>query len=245
MRRLACALLFIAASAHAEDPSSVTVIVPVVGSTLGSRDTIWKTSVEIYNDAKAEATVVLSLPAAPDQPIILLTMPAGGVQRFGDVAGEAFGLDNILSPLVIQTLGKRSVRVAANAYGVHGAEVSKPQPIPLVDPTAFFPLRMLSGISYSDAFRANIGLVNLGASGAVFTLSLRSQSGQVAGGTRAVVPPNAMWHMAVQLVFPAMAKGDNYTVLVETGARDTYVYGSVLNNDTSEARFVTAAVGSH
>jgi len=39
-------------------------------------------------------------------------------------------------------------------------------------------------------------------------------------------------------------KGDNYTVVVESGSRNTYVYASVLQNDTNDARFIVPAVTS-
>src|SRR5439155_14399474 len=109
-----------------------------------------------------EATVVLSLPMAPDQPMIMLTIPPGGMQRFTDVVGEAFAADSVLSPLLIQTMGKRTIRVEATAYGIHGTDITKPQPIPIVDASAYFPLRTLSGVTHSDHFRTNLGLVNLG-----------------------------------------------------------------------------------
>lgn len=244
MRRLVFAALLFAAAARGQDADSVSVIVPVVGSVVGSNGTRWLTDVELRNDMKTEATVALSMPAAPDQPVILLTMPPGAVQRFSDVAGEAFSLNDVLSPLVVQTLGRRSVRVTANARGIRGAELSKPQVIPIMDPDSHSPLRILAGLAYSESFRTNIGLINLGEQEAVFTLALQKEGGQLSAGTRAVVPPNSMWHMAVQLVFPAMTMGDNYAVLVETGSRNTYVYASVLENATNEARFVVPGVTS-
>ena len=244
MRRLVFATLLMAAAARGQDTASVSVIVPVVGSVVGPNTTRWVTDVELRNDTRTEATVALSLPAAPDQPVILLTMPPGAVQHFSDVVGEAFSLRDILSPLVVQTLGRRSVRVLANARGIRGAESSTPQSIPVTDPNSHFPLRILTGLAYSDAFRTNIGLINLGEQEAVFTLALRAEDGKMSAGSRAVVPPNSMWHMAVQLVFPAMTTGSNYAVLVETGSRNTYVYASVLENATNNARFIVPGVTS-
>lgn len=243
MRWLA-ALLFVAVPALADVPQMVTVVVPVVGSSIGPRNVRWKTSIELFNDMRSEATVTLSLPTAADQPIILLTIPAGGVQRFTDVVGDAFALDNLLSPLVVQTLGRRSVRVVANAYGIGPAGLTTPQPIPVADPASFYPLRVLPGVSYSDSRRTNVGLVNLGEREAVFSIALRAQDGTTSGGIRAALPPNTMWHMAVQLLFPTIKPGDNYSILVETGARDTYVYGSAIDNATNEAQFIAAVVGS-
>ena len=244
MRRFLPVLLLFTATAAADEVASTTVVIPVVGSVVGPNDVRWKTDVELHNDLRGEATVVLSLPMAKDQPMIMLTIPPGGAQRFTDVVGEAFGADSVLSPLLIQTMGRRSVRVAASAYGLHGSDITKPQSIPIVDAGSYFPLRSLTGVAYSDHFRTNIGLVNLGETEAVFTLVLRTESGATAAGTRVVVPPNSMWHMAVQLLFPLMNKADNYTLLAETGARETYVYASVVDNESNEARFIVPTVGT-
>src|SRR5215470_9144352 len=94
----------------AETPM-VSAIVPVVGLTLGANDIVWRTALELENAGPAEATVAVSLPAAPDQPMIILTMPPASVQRFDDVVGEAFGLEHAVSPLLVQTAGRRSVTI--------------------------------------------------------------------------------------------------------------------------------------
>lgn len=234
----------IAGTAVAQEVPAVSVIVPVVASTIGPSDTHWKSSIELRNDFKTELTVALTLAAAKDQPAILLTIPAGGVQRFTDVVGEAFALDNVLSPLIVQTLGRHSVRVTASAYAIQGGNATKPQPIPVTDASSFFSLRTLPNVSYSDSRRTNIGLVNLGERAAVLTLALRAADGSTVGATRSVLPPNSMWHMAVQLLFPSMKTGDNYSVLVETAARDTYVYGSVVDNKTNQAQFIVPRAGA-
>ncbi len=244
MRRLLCGLLLIAATARAEDPPSVSVVVPVVASTIGPFDTHWKTDIILRNDLKTEATVALSLPTAKDQPIILLTIPGGGGQRFTDVVGQAFAMDNVISPLVVQTLGRHSIRVTATAYAVQGDKITTPQPIPITDVSSFHPLRTIQAIVYTDSRRTNIGLVNLGDHEAVLTVALRSANGTTIGATRSVLPPNSMWHLAVQLLFPAMIMGDDYSLLVETGAHDTYIYASIVDNKTNEAQFIGPVPGS-
>jgi hypothetical protein len=245
MKRLLFGLMLFAAPMRAEDLTTVSVIVPVVASTIGPLDTHWKTDVILQNDLKTEMTVTLSLPTVPDQPIILLTLPAGRTQRFTDVVGEAFALDNVISPLVVQTLGRHSVRVAASAYAVQGGTITRPQPIPLTDPSSFYPLRTLQSLAHSPTRRTNLGLINLGEREAVFTLALKSAAGDTVGAVRSVLPPNTMWHIALQLLFPSMKEGEGYAILAETGARDTYVYASVVDNTTNQAEFIAPSVGSH
>ena len=208
MRRFLWVLLLASSSVFGQS-ATVSVIVPVVGSTIGPFDTHWKTDVILYNDLKSEVTVALSLPTAPDQPAMILTIPGGRAQRFTDVVGEAFGLDNVLSPLLVQTQGSRSVRVVASAYALKADTPPSPQPIPVTDANGFFQLRTLGPIAYSESRRTNIGLIHLGEREAVITLALRGPTGEVAGASRSVLPPNTMWHLAVQQLFPGIAQGDN------------------------------------
>src|SRR4051812_32071390 len=109
-------------------PVMTTVIVPIVGSTVGIDNVHWRTDVELRNDSRTEANVVITLPGAMDQPAILLpAMPPGGVVRFGDIVGQAFNLETALSPLVVQTEGRRSVTIRATVYGVRAGELLPPQ----------------------------------------------------------------------------------------------------------------------
>jgi hypothetical protein len=234
----------VATSAYAADVPSVSVLVPVVGSILGANEVHWKTDIELLNDGRQELVVALSLPTAPDQPAILITIPPGATQRFNDVVGEAFGMEAALSPLRVQTMGRRSVRVSASVYGVRGNELTHPESIPLTYSDSYHSQRTLNGLSFSDAFRTNIGLVNLGDHEASFTLAVQRLPGRNLAVARLTIPPNSLAHTAIQSVFPLITKGDDFSVVVETSSRDTYVYASVIDNATSEARFITPVAGA-
>jgi hypothetical protein len=231
-----------AAAVLADDkPATVSVIVPVVGAVTGPGDARWKTDVELRNDSKAEATVSLTLPTAPDQPVIITTIPPGDSVHFSDVVGEAFGMSSALSPLVVETLGRRSVIVRATTYAVRGTEVSAPQPIALQYGNLFAPIRVLNGLSFSDDFRTNVGLANLGDTNAEFVLALQRIAGRNVAVSRLVVPPSSLVHAALQSLFPLITSGSDFSVLVETPASNTYVYASVIENATDAARFVQPA----
>ena len=237
-------LLALPLLAQEQDPPIATVVVPVVGSVPGPNAIDWKTDVELINDLGSEATISLMLPTAPDQPVILTTIAPGDRLRFTDVVGQAFGLDIALSPLLVQTLGRRSITVRATVYGVREGKLLPIQPIAVNYGSTYFPLRVLDGLSFSDAFRTNIGLANLGDTPAEFVMALQRLPGRNVAITRIVLPPNSNWHTAAQLVFPLITKGDDFSVVVETSAERTYVYGSVIENETSAARFIQPRVGS-
>jgi hypothetical protein len=236
--------MMLASSAAAQTPKSVSVLVPIVGSVVGPNDTRWKTDVELHNDTREEMFIALRLPTAPSGPAIGFTLPPGGTQAFTDVVAEAFGIEAALSPLVVETMGKRSARVSANAYAIRGGNLTRPEPIPITYSEASYPLRTLNGLSFSDVFRTNIGLVNLGDHEATFTLALQRVAGRNISVTRLSLPANSLTHTPIQTLFPLITKGDDFGMVVETSSANTYVYASVIENATSEARFIVPAVGA-
>ncbi|HEY6843139.1 MAG TPA: hypothetical protein VI391_03160 [Thermoanaerobaculia bacterium] len=224
--------------------TSARVLVPIVGSVAGANEVRWKTSVQLHNDSRDEMFVALRLPTAIDSQSIAFTLPAGATQTFADVVNEAFGIDAALSPLEVDTMGARSVRVSASVYAVSSNGVTKPEPIPIAYTDATYPVRTLHGLSFSDAFRTNVGLVNLSDKDAAFTLGLQRISGRNIAVARLTLAPNSLAHTSIQTLFPLITKGDDFMVVIETSAPNTYVYGSVIDNATSEARFVQPTIGA-
>jgi hypothetical protein len=248
MRRFSTAflLLLVAAGVRAADaPKAVSVFIPVVGSVMGLNAVHWQTDVDLFNDGRSEANVLLSLPTARDQPFVLVTIPPQSGQHFGDIVGQTFGMEATLSPLKITTIdSNRTVRVSANVYGVRGADVFRAEPIGVTYGATYFPLRALAGLSFSETFRTNIGLANLGDHEAIFTLALQRVAGRNVAVTRFRVSPNALVHTSVQSLFPLITKGDDFTLLIETSAPDTYVYASVIDNESNTTHFVAPSIGS-
>ncbi len=250
MARLLTSILLIlsAAAANAADappPPSVSVLVPIVGSVMGMNNVRWKTDIDLYNDSRTEANVMLSLPTAPDQPFILVAIPPASGQHFGDIVAETFGMSETLSPLKIVTIeSARSVRVLATVYGVRDADVSPPASIAVTYGPSYGPLRTLNGLSFSDAFRTNIGLANLGEHEALFTLAIQRVPGRNLAVTRFPVGASTLIHTAVQSLFPMITKGDDFIVIVETSSPDTYIYASVIDNQTNETHFIQPAIGA-
>ncbi len=252
---LTLAFALAGSSAFAQDPHPPepdaaevvsTVIVPVVGTVDGANGVHWRTRVQLVNNLRQEVVVALKLPTVADQPAIITTLGPGATMEFQDVVGEAFGMDAALSPLVVDTLARRSVIVNAVVYGTRGTETSQPQPIPVDYGAGYFPTRSLPNLSFNHAYRTNIGVANLSEKEGEFTLALQRIAGRNVAVTRVILPPWSLWHMPIQGVFPLITNGDHFTVIVETPVRDSFVYASVIENATSTAVFVRptiAAVG--
>ncbi len=234
----------------AAEPPSATVMVPVVGKVFGAGSVQWRTDVDLINNLGRPVKVMLSLPTAPDpeDAWIFFELPAGATQRFTDVIAS-FNMDRALSPLMVKTLNsKQPIRVNATVYAVKLDEPGTPihpEPIAVAYADAFYPLRALYGLSFSDAFRTNIGLANLGENPALFTIALQRVSGRNIAVTQLTVPPGTLWHTSIQALFPLITKGDDFSLLIETGSRATYVYGSVIENATNNARFIEPAIATN
>lgn len=238
---LVLCILLAAGPLAAQDAGDIaTVIVPVVGSVLGENHVTWKTDLELINDSAVEVIVALE-PIGFEDRMIVESIEPGGVRRYPDLVGAAFGLDGTLVPLAVRTSGRRSVLVRAAAYGMRGSESFPPLPIPVTYTYAFAPSRVLSGLAFSNDYRTNIGLVNLGSRPAELVLGLQRIAGRTLAVQRLTIEPNTLRHVAIQALFPLITKGNDFSIVVETSARDTHIYASVVENATNVARFIQPA----
>ena len=240
-RTLQAGLVFLAAILNqlpllAQTNDQTMVIVPVVGNTLGANGVVWKTDLELHNDQPNEVIVAIELANPPN--FVSQTLAPGETLRMQDVVGQSFGVEGSPSPLIIRTSGRRSILIRAIAYGVRGGEVFPPHEIAVQYRPVFFPTRVLHNLAFSDDYRTNIGLANLGTRSADFILALQRLNGRNLAVTRVSIPANSLWHFSVQSAFPLITKGENFSVLIETSSPDTYVYGSVVENATNAGRFI-------
>jgi hypothetical protein len=204
----------------------------------------WKTDIELTNTQSRETTVSLVLPNAPDQPAMITTIGPHDTVRFHDIVAEAFGMDGVLSPLIVSTLGRRSVSINAVGYGVRGTEVFRPVPIAVSYADTYFPIRVLPGLAFNDDFRTNVGFANMSDQPATFTIALQRIPGRNVAVTRLTIPPSTLWHVAIQFLFPLITQGEDFTVLAETSSHNTYVYANVVDNATNSVVYVSPAVGT-
>jgi hypothetical protein len=245
MHRLTMALILVAATAAAQDlPPVSTTVVPVVGSTFGVSMARWLTDVEIVNETGFPADVAIELSSVPDAPVFFLTLGPGQTQRFTDIVGQAFGLEAALSPLRVTTGGRRAVTVRATAYAVGGAEISPLQPISVYRSETWFPIRVLDGLAFSDELRTNIGIANLGDQDANLVLGLQRVPGRNVALSHLRVAAGTLLHTSIQSIFPMITKGNGFSVVVETSARQTHVYASVIRNSDNGASFITPRIGT-
>jgi hypothetical protein len=225
-------------AADAPEPQT-QVVVPVIGSVIGAGGVRWRTELRIVNNQRREITVSLLLPTVADDRFLVQTLAPGEGMAFHDVLLEVFGLDNVLAPLLISMTSALPAAVEATAFGQRADSETSPQPITPLLATPSMPTRFIGGLSFNDEYRTNIGLVNLGSETARFTLALRRVEGRNVAVTDITLPPNSLRHFPIQQLFPVITDGDNFAVYIDAPAANTYVYASVIDNNSSEARFVS------
>jgi hypothetical protein len=240
--RLAMLLFLYAVRTAAQE--TVTVIVPIVGNLPGVNTARWMTDVELTNASRLASDVALELPAAPGAPLMILTLGPGQTQRFTDVVGQAFGLDTVLSPLRVTFAANHNLVVRASAYALREEGISALQPIAVYAENSWYPVRVLDGLAFSDAWRTNVGLVNFGESAADVLFALQKIPGRNVATTPMRIPAGAVMHVPIQAIFPLITEGAGFSVLVETASRDTHVYASVISNETNAGQFIAARIGT-
>jgi hypothetical protein len=244
MRSRLFLMLYLAAAFPAAAQDIATAIVPVVGSVVGATMVRWKTDVEIVNDTGQEVGFAIELPLSPELAEMATRLPPGGVVRYPDITRQLFGIDHVLSPLVVRTFGRRSVTVRATVYGIRSDGTPSPaEPVSVFFGSSFYPVRVLDGLAFSDDFRTNIGLVNVSARDADFVLALQRIPGRSIAVSPVRVRAGSMIHMSIQSLFPLISSGSGFSVVVETPAPDTFAYASVIESATHSARFIAPRVG--
>ena len=236
--------LLAALGARAQEIETSTIVVPIVGNIpgIGVR---WVTAVELRNNTGAPVEVWMLLPTTAEAQAFNRTLAPNETVVMSDVIAQAFGTTTALSPLKVITTGRRSVTVRANVYPVRGdGQVLAAEPITVDYGAGFYPIRHLPGLAFSDNFRTNIGLVNLSEEKqATFVLALQRLPGCNVAVSRITLPPESLSHTSIQSLFPLITSGSDFTIVVETASPDTFVYASVIDNNTTAAHFIQANVG--
>jgi hypothetical protein len=223
-------------------PVISTIVVPAVANIRGFNGVQWRTDVGIRNDQANDMEIVLTLAAAPDEPFFMTTLGAGRSLDLVDIVRQTFGMNEMISPLVVQTLGPRSPTVGATIYALRDGSLSSPELVPVVYGRSRASLQSLDDLKVNDSFRTNIGIANLSDSTAEFSLSLQRLEGRSLAIRSMSLPPGSIIQAPIQAIFPVITEGDNFRVLVESSVDDTYCYASVIDNGDHHAVFVQPLV---
>lgn len=241
VRNVILAIVFslLAATTRAQNQTAVsTIVLPAVANIRGLNGVEWRTDVVIRNEHAVDLEIILTLATAPQEPFFMTALAAGQSMNLVDVVRQTFGLSEMISPLVIQTLGPRSPTVGVSIYAVGEGGLSNPEFVPVVYGRMPASLQSLDSLSVNEAYRTNIGIVNLSESPVEFSLSLQRVEGRSLAVRAMSLPPRSIIQAPIQAIFPVITEGDNFRVLIESSADSTYCYASVIDNVDHHAVFV-------
>jgi hypothetical protein len=229
-------------------------LIPGVAHATGANNTIWKTDLNLYNPASAEATVKLTYYPYGSTDLTSFTksgtVPAHGTLIVGDILSIFSGLNpQEAGFLVAETLGATTdeIMLSARTYNDQGAKGTYGQYIPSLDLGVAGGRQaqkmFISGLSSNSAFRLNIGLINGDSDGAALAqLTLRSYTGSVLGakdyylelsysGTQ-ISNDTLLADMGISMSF------ENATLEVTVGGDNLFAYASSVDNITGDPIFL-------
>ncbi len=241
-----CAILFFAFanSSFAQEQSekampTVRTVVPVAGHVPGIGNVEWHSDLTLANDTQADIEVVLSYWGDPSHPFLMTSVAAGESMVFEDIAAETFGVAPSLGMLVVDTFGTGLLHVTASAYAFRDGHRFPLQPIATIEPsTRLASTQKLTGLVYSNEYRTNIGLANLGSKEVTITLALQRLEGRNLSTETVVLAPESLLQTPIEELFPSLSHGSRLIVVADAPVASFYAYASVIENATHRARFV-------
>lgn len=245
-RRLvaAVALAFtLAASAQEPEeppPPPVTslAVVPVMAEVIGVGNVLWRSELSLRNSGPDDLEVVLSMPGAPGEPFFFTTVAAGESLALNALLPEVFGLGQAMAPLLVQTIGPRPVSVISAIRGFKSDGWTRPQIFPVFYRSGSGTSAALTGLAVTERRRTNLGLVNYGDTPATFSIGVQIVPGRNVDATLIYLPPFTVSQRPLREYFPIITEGENLTVVAESYSPDTFVYASVIDNETNEPALI-------
>ncbi len=211
-------------------------IIPASASTQGVGDTYWTTDLSVHFPGPQSYTFVIVelLPtggegigdARPER--YLLSVDQGGTLALDDILGEHFPDHEVAGLVVSSAAGSEGVtdlRVTSRTWtpvgpdgGTMGQGIPSYSRIEMSDPV------VIPGLEASEAFRSNLGLVNLSMNvRATFEVRILDASGNTAGALERTLEP---WsHIQINQVLSELGlTGSSYTAVVTMTASENLFY---------------------
>lgn len=242
-----------------EEPSQApfgetTILFPVVAHAEGNQNTSWRSDVRIFNPAawrEAEIRLVLIPPSGehstgPRQTDVIV--PHRSVVALDDIVKQRFGLSSAQGSLLVQDPSGTIIHGTSRTYttsasGTYGQFVA-PDVAGLSSTGAGDPALIVLPTAGVD-HRVNIGITEVTGRQATVAVTLIDSSNGVALGPSSfhLVEPHANIQLNGVLPDPERADGaDPYVaVAVVQGEGRIVTYGSVIDNRTGDAVFITGA----
>jgi hypothetical protein len=242
------------------DTASVTVttaadwafryLIPAVAHNPGAAGTLWRTDVAAVNPTNAAASIKLTFYPAAGGDLLIRAVPlaAGAATEWVNIIETVFQQAagaNLSGSISIEST--RALLVSARTYnqtvtGTYG------QYLPACTEALALGLETvgyLPQIKSNDAYRTNLGVVNIGDASVTVEVRVHDQDGNQIGSSKHVTTAARRWKQ-VNDIFAAVGAGDEdvayATIMVTSGSGQVWVYASVVDNKTGDGTSIPLLV---
>ncbi len=226
-------------------PGTRAATLPVAGHVVGAGGTTFVTDVAVENPTSASVSAQLIFaPSGGDPPLVTnLTLGPGETRVLPDVVASQFGVRDSLGSLQAATTGSppAPLRVASRTYVQEGDATLGLGTVGLSPSDRARGDVFLSNVAITDAFRSNVGAVNLSDNDELFTLQLHDYSGNILGRAFLPLAAGAQAQWSLRQLFPSAA-GSGMTVRMapQVGALAPLAYAAVTDNASSDPTYYAA-----
>jgi PKD repeat protein len=223
-------------------PGTYQATLPVAGHVRGANNATFVTDVAVQNPTSTPVSgQLIYSPSGGGSPMESdLTLAPGEILVLPDVVASLFGVSDSLGSLQAATSGSppAPLRLVSRTYVADGGATLGLGAVGLSSADRARGNGFVSNIAITDAFRSNLGALNLSGGDEVVTLQLHDYSGNILG--RALLPLKAgeQGQWSLPQLFPG-ASGDGMTarITAPTGALLPLAYAAVTDNTSSDPTY--------
>ncbi|HUP49303.1 MAG TPA: hypothetical protein VNA04_10985 [Thermoanaerobaculia bacterium] len=233
-------------------------VIPVAGHVRGAHKSLWQTDIAIHNFQSTPITVELAVAESGEGaagnffPVTIaggatVTIPAGGSRILTDVLNDHRGRTDTIGALIVAAdapfaVTSRTYSVDSTGARTVGLTVPPTQEFLSTPAGAAF----VPGLVSNTRFRTSIGFTAAASAGAplVVQVTLLGRDGSTLGSRSFTVPGGAVNHVQFGSATLSAAPFEEGTAVVRilSGPGDVVAYGSVVENSTNQAVFISGVV---
>ncbi|PWB73876.1 MAG: hypothetical protein C3F15_08750 [Holophagae bacterium] len=226
--------------------SGARYLVGGIAETAGAAGTRWKSSLALANPGVGAVDATLTYRHEDGADTAEIAIEGGHIVEYTNVAVELFGRPGSSGVVDIQASGPLLVTARTFNDGSAGTYGQYLPAVQSADGIGAGGEGVLSQIASDDAFRTNIGFVNLGATAASVRIRLFDGGGSARGSELVEVVPAGRW-LQVNRVFQEAAAGSCrgcYALVNIIGGLDgpVWAYASVVDNGSGDPTTIPLAV---
>ncbi len=222
-------------------------LVSVAAQTAGVGGTSWRTELNIFNAGSQGADITFRFLQNAGGAVITRNLFLGPHQSrtYANALLDLFGVPSGAGALSLEANSAgvaADLRVTSRTF-TGGSAGTYGQAVPDIRPAALERTLYLTGMSASDAFRTNVGLVNRDTNDTGVTLTLFNRNGGAVATKELGLGANSFQQASLGALFPQI-NGGNFDVLsmriVADVANAISAYASVVDNLTQDPIYIQA-----